>query len=253
MGRFDGILLFSDFDRTLFCDGTVSRENADAIRYFQSEGGLFTVASGRSASYFEQFRHLFVPNTYQVCMNGAQIYDPFAGRYLYEGKLGHEVFPLLSRILIAHPTIERVMIHIPGDLLEYDAKDPFLHTLSPHNMPLPYKILFYVPTEESDAITQSVRALVGDDYNLSRSWINGLELLSRRDDKGQAIRRVRELLGDAVRQTVCVGDYENDEPMLRAADLAYAVDNAVPALKAIAHRITVPCEEHAIAKIISEL
>ena len=38
MGKFDGILIATDLDGTLVSEGKVSRENADAIRYFQSEG-----------------------------------------------------------------------------------------------------------------------------------------------------------------------------------------------------------------------
>ena len=38
-----------------------------------------------------------------------------------------------------------------------------------------------------------------------------------------------------------------------AADIGYAVGNAVPALKAAADRITVDCHDHAIAAVIREL
>lgn len=41
--------------------------------------------------------------------------------------------------------------------------------------------------------------------------------------------------------------------MLRAADIGYAVANAVPSVKDAADRITVPASESAIARIISEL
>ena len=52
---------------------------------------------------------------------------------------------------------------------------------------------------------------------------------------------------------VCVGDYENDIPMIKAADIGYAVGNAVPPLKAVADRVTVDCRDHALAHIIGEL
>ena len=52
---------------------------------------------------------------------------------------------------------------------------------------------------------------------------------------------------------VCVGDYENDIPMIKEADIGYAVGNAVPKLKAVADRVTVKNTENAIAAIIYEL
>ena len=55
------------------------------------------------------------------------------------------------------------------------------------------------------------------------------------------------------RLTVAAGDYENDTEMLIAADIGYAVANAVPSVKAAADRITVSASESAIARIIDEL
>jgi hydroxymethylpyrimidine pyrophosphatase-like HAD family hydrolase len=62
-----------------------------------------------------------------------------------------------------------------------------------------------------------------------------------------------ELLGLDMAKTVAVGDYENDLDMIKMAGIGYAVANACPALKAIADRITVSNDEHAIAKIIDDL
>ena len=46
MNKFKGYLILSDIDGTITNDrGQFTKENADAIRYFQSEGGLVTVSS----------------------------------------------------------------------------------------------------------------------------------------------------------------------------------------------------------------
>ena len=47
MSKFDGILLISDIDGTLTYNEKLSDENADAIRYFQKNGGFFSIATGR--------------------------------------------------------------------------------------------------------------------------------------------------------------------------------------------------------------
>jgi hydroxymethylpyrimidine pyrophosphatase-like HAD family hydrolase len=41
--------------------------------------------------------------------------------------------------------------------------------------------------------------------------------------------------------------------MLQAADVGYAVENAVPCVKAVADRITVDYRDHAIAAIVRDL
>ena len=46
---FSDILLTVDYDRTLTApDSTIPQRNLDAIRYFMEEGGIFTLATGRS-------------------------------------------------------------------------------------------------------------------------------------------------------------------------------------------------------------
>ena len=59
--------------------------------------------------------------------------------------------------------------------------------------------------------------------------------------------------GSPIHTTVCVGDYENDISMLRHADIAYAVENAIDEVKAVADRITVHHNEDALAHIIADL
>ena len=54
MKRYEGILLCSDLDGTLYTSGTkqISPENLEAVKYFIANGGQFTFASGRPPEYF---------------------------------------------------------------------------------------------------------------------------------------------------------------------------------------------------------
>ena len=48
MGKFENILIFSDIDGTYLGNGRrIIPRNEEAVRYFRSEGGLFTFATGR--------------------------------------------------------------------------------------------------------------------------------------------------------------------------------------------------------------
>ena len=51
MGKFDGILLCSDFDGTFASNGVPIEANMKAIKYFRENGGLFTLASGRNYEF----------------------------------------------------------------------------------------------------------------------------------------------------------------------------------------------------------
>ena len=51
MGKFDGVLLVSDYDDTLYDHNlTVNDRNHRAIEYFLEQGGRFTIATGRATA-----------------------------------------------------------------------------------------------------------------------------------------------------------------------------------------------------------
>jgi len=83
MGKFDGILLCSDWDGTLCDGGPLLQNNVEAIRYFQKNGGKFTLASGRYAGHFKQFSKDILPNTDLVCVGGSCVMS-LDGEILYE-------------------------------------------------------------------------------------------------------------------------------------------------------------------------
>ena len=59
-GKFFGYLICTACDGTLTYDiGKVSEKNVRAIKYFQSEGGLFTLATGRFPNHLEMFKGQF--------------------------------------------------------------------------------------------------------------------------------------------------------------------------------------------------
>ena len=63
MGKFDGILLCTDLDGTLFSsDGSLSAENKEAIEYFKREGGYFTFITGRLPHYSNNAYENIIPN-----------------------------------------------------------------------------------------------------------------------------------------------------------------------------------------------
>lgn len=76
MGKFTGYLICTDCDGTLTYEpGKVSEENAQAIRYFQQEGGVFTLATGRFPDHAELFQDKIQMNAPMVSLNGTLLYD----------------------------------------------------------------------------------------------------------------------------------------------------------------------------------
>ena len=89
MGKFDGVLLASDYDDTLYDKhGRISPENREAVDYFLREGGVFTVSTGRSLKNFTiqmELERLPV-NAPVILANGAVIHDFSSGETLWKRK-----------------------------------------------------------------------------------------------------------------------------------------------------------------------
>lgn len=250
MGRYDGILICTDFDGTLFADGKISEENCKAIKYFQENGGLFTIVSGRFPEFFNQYSNLVCPNTYIIGLNGGAICEPREGKRIYSGRLPEGIYERAAALLDKYEKLTQIHFFDEYKWQPMTRENRQIEvdrdTIS--------KLVFYVSREDSDEMRETLkREFADEEYVVERSWINGIELLSSNANKGAGIRRLRELLGDRIHTVIGIGDYENDISMIKEADIGYAVANACDGLKAVADRITVDCREHAIAKIISEL
>ena len=258
MNKFKGYLILSDIDGTITNDrGEITKENADAIRYFQSEGGLVTVSSGRYPDFIGQYSDRFVPNTYVIGINGTVLFDPVSRRPVVSKPIDDGVIDVLHAILRDRCEVRRITasahdreIHIPR--ADFDRFDEILATLG---KPW-HRFIIVQDADRTVDVLAYLKDLCGDRYNLDRSWSEGIEIHSADSGKGELLPDMKALLaqaGNPIHTTVCVGDYENDISMLNHADIAYAVENAIGEVKAAADRITVHHNEHALAHIIADL
>lgn len=260
MGIFDGYLICSDCDGTMTNrKGELSQENAAAIRYFQQEGGLFTVATGRFPKHVGKFEADFKPNTYQVVGNGTTIYDVESDRVLHEVTMEppEEAVRYVVEQGLCHLIFVDHLHHSvrwsDGEIARLDMPASDLEELFQAEKESWHKVNFCFDTPEETVRVQQLMKERFPQYKFERSWATGMELLPAEGGKGPAIVRLKEILGDRVRRVIGAGDYENDVSMLQVADVGYAVANAAELCRAAADRITVDCDHHAIAVIIQEL
>ena len=266
MKKFDGILMCTDLDGTLLRnDKTISRENKEAIEYFKSEGGLFTFITGRMPYYVSDMYEAINPNCPFGCVNGGGIYDHRTGEYLWTLPIDDVV-----RVLVEHidKNISEMGIQVSTFHKTYFCKDneamiAFRKATGLPNIIRHYndvtepvaKILFADSKEENIQLLEKLLKShpLAERFSFIRSDKTLYEIVPKNADKGTLLIKMADIIGIDVKRTVAVGDYNNDVPMLREAGLGVAVSNAVEAALAAADYVTVSNEEHAIAKIISEL
>ena len=256
MGKFDGYLICSDFDGTIYIGGEISKKNIEAIEYFQSEGGYFTFASGRNYEMFtEGAASVITPNAPIISYNGAVIIAIDGKEIFYQGLVTKEQ---MLRAFTAYDhcnTIKCFHVNTLGrsGVYTFDEKDsPEARREFIDSFTAPFvKMIAVMHDDRTDETYAEVKKIFGREFNITRSWKFGIEFNDLRDSKGRGARWLKERLG--CHTLICVGDYDNDIDMVEAADIGYAVGNATESLKAVADRVTVHAKESAIAKIIEEV
>ena len=265
MNKFKGYLICTDCDGTLTDnEGKVSDANAEAIKYFEKEGGLFTLSTGRFPHFANNFKDKFKVNAPIVSLNGAVLYDINAEKMLNSWKMEKERFAKVLRYVNEEwPQIWEIWTS--GNIYESVGYKPAEHkydenSLEEYITKLPdylYKNLFIQPADVTKKLQEQLKIRFGDKFRFDLSWPEGIEMQSIDSGKGIAIKYLKEHLGkengNTIHTTIGIGDNENDINMIECSDIGYAVGNAVKELKEKADRITVANTEDAIAKIISQL
>ncbi len=248
--KFDGYLICTDMDGTLLdSNRQVSRENAEAIKYFQENGGLFTVSTGRVYTFLDNFKDDFKVNTHVIQLNGTSIYDVFNKNVIFESPMDKKMLSNMYNDVMHLYGRDIEMSHIGTTHAFYD----FTGNVDDYSEKI-MKIVFHAYNElKCYEIKRYLEATYCGFFNFNRSWNVGLEAIPKNSGKGVCVEILKKLLGDRARVTVCIGDYENDISMLEKSDIGYAVKNAEQGVKSSADRITVSNDESAISAVIKDL
>ena len=263
MGKFDGILICTDLDGTLYKnDKTISRENREAIEYFKREGGYFTFITGRMPYYSTDAYNSAEPNVPFGCINGGGVYDGAKMQYIWALEISRDVVELIGYI---DERFDGIGIQVCGMYNTYFAEDNEMTKKFIARTGLPSLICDYrrieepvgkiiFSSEEGEVLTAIEKALrehpMGEKFDYIRSEKTLFEILPKGVTKGTALAKLCEYLSVDIGKTVAIGDFDNDVAMLREAGLGIAVSNASKSALDAADAVTVSNEEHAIAEVI---
>ncbi len=264
MGKFDGVLLVTDFDDTYFPEsGALPPENLAAVAYFKAEGGIFTVATGRAYTTFAPKLPSAPVNAPVILSNGAQLYDFAAGEMLVERTVPTTVAEDLLDLVRRVPEVgleayhgEDAYIWNPNRWTWYHLEKAGIGaTECPiAQMPQPWgKAILH---QENPILLRAQADLLarhGDRYEAIFSNFHMLELTAKGATKGGMVLELARRLGVAREHIYCAGDNQNDIPMLAVAAVGYAPENCAQAVKDWGARLLCPCEEGTIAQLVEEL
>ena len=238
MGKFTGYLICTDCDGTLTYEpGKVSDENAQAIKYFQKEGGLFTLATGRFPDHAELFKDKIQINAPMVSLNGTLLYDTEKKRLI--NKWGINTEDCYNMLLYVLQNYSDIWSFWMNGVLSDETFGSVGYETSEHNLndgslkktleAFPDEMLKMVISSPADVtlkLQADLKKRFGDKFRFDTSWPEGLEIQRIDSGKGVAVRYMKEYLNMDIHTTVGIGDYENDITLLECADIGYAVSNA---------------------------
>ena len=267
---YTGVLLTVDFDRTLTApDSTIPQNNLDAIEYFTANGGIFTVNTGRSTSTFRQYLDVIPVNAPILLYNGSAAWAN--GRLTHLVPIGLDVWQTMDTV---HKLFPDMNLEIQGQSSHY-LIDPQPEMVAlceqlgwPHDEAVwgqdvgPFlKFALWGKPEEPrvasvfsateaqlqrfDEAESILRTLFGDKVEIFRPAPRIIDVHAKGVSKLNAARRLQEETG--ARILVCVGDAENDIPMLDGADFAFCPADGVVANR---YETVCKCADGAISEVI---
>lgn len=251
MKKFENIALFSDIDGTLTNgEGGISKENLDAIEYFTSNGGRFIISSGRHYDYSEKTLG-YKPNFPIIALNGSHIYDVESGKDLWTKSLDDGAKNVALELFeIAEGERFVTAVNYRDETVICRNKDELKKALFGEKEA--FKAVFVGENE----LTSKLYDYANENFEGLARVVKSAEILTEvlpiGSGKHLCVKKVCEYFADDP-TVVAVGDYTNDIEMIRDADIGYAVENALPEVKAVADRFAPKNTHHAIAYIIKEL
>ena len=177
MGKFDGVLLVSDYDDTLYNSRLeVSAGNRSAIEYFIGEGGRFTVATGRAHDTFTpQIAKERIPfNAPVILSNGSSIYDYAQEKYLHRSMLNDQAPIHMAAVMAAIPEMGfesyhdgSVCVHNPNLVSQRHLERvnvPYTVCERIEDMPTPWTKLILEQDEHAFMMISNINEVFGHNF-----------------------------------------------------------------------------------------
>lgn len=273
MGIFDGCLLASDIDGTLVKNNVIVQRAVDKIAWFVSEGGTFSLSTGRSVGALSVvLERLGKLVGLSVVANGGMIYDYSQKKIVYETTLPQEDLVYIKEVYERFPEIgieihsgEKVFVlRRNGEIHDHEVYERLDSSSASFEEIKELRwtkalISSDIPNglEPAKALAQSLE-LKGSRFLNTTAVIDGrtrmyYEQVPQGISKASALNRLCELLKVKKGCYFAIGDYYNDAEMVASADVGAVTADAPDELKAAAKFVAGTAEQGAVADFIEYL
>lgn len=259
--------IFSDFDGTLYSDNfEISQKNIDAIHDYEARGGKFFVATGRLFQAIYPHVSALGLKGEVIVYQGGGIFDIESKKALWQQAISNEVaVECLRKLEAEENSVNMVYIddkcygtepHYAIDLfckickIECIFVGEKLSDYVASTGATPNKLLAMVEPQDALPLAEKYGKAYDGKLALMRSQPFMVEFTAYGLSKGAAVEKVCKMHNLKREEIICVGDADNDIPMIKYAGLGIAVMNAMDTTKAAADVVGVSNNHDAIAWII---
>lgn len=255
--------IFSDLDLTLLSDDkTISNKNKEAIKKANEKGVKFLLCTGRLPFCYEMFKD-DIDLSNAVSTNGSIIIND--SKIIKDESLDSNIVSVLVEYAIKH--------HIYLRLFSIDCLYNLNSDMGDKSM-VSYLNMKSINEAEARDISKNMKLYKAAFFDLSHDYLlqvkndlenlklnvemvfsydTFLEINQRGQTKGKGIEEYCRLCGIDIKDTIAIGDNNNDASMLKVAGLAACPSNAIDEIKDIADYISLlDNNEGAVADIIEK-
>lgn len=270
-------LYISDMDGTLLgADSRLSQTSARIITDLTRRGANITVATARTPATVEMILAEAATSLPAIVMTGAAMWCRDSKRYINVKYLADDTYRQLmakckkygvNPFRYALPDGKSMQVYHNGFMSEYEQafvdgrlnlglKNFHINTPQGLKPMLPGVVFFFAMGERerifalADDLRASVDCSVSCYVDIFDKNVGLLELFAPGVSKAAAVKHLAVEVG--ADRVVVFGDNLNDIPMMQVADVAVAVDNALPEVKAIAHHGIGTNTTDAVARFIEK-
>lgn len=267
-------LYVSDMDGTLLNNGSfVSPVSADIISDLTADGALITVATARTPATVVPLMRESVTSVPYIVMTGAATFDPGTMHYdavrqipARDASAALDIFcsggvdPFVyyfsadGILTVSH---DRQMTLQEREFYSVRANLPLKRFIFEPARSVTGDVVLFFATGETDKIRKVADQIESAGYfecscypDIFTPGVALIEVFARGVNKASAVRGLAEKVG--AERIVVFGDNLNDLPMFDVADLAVAVGNAFPRVKAAADMVIGPNYDDSVVRFIKE-
>lgn len=271
MGIFKGCLFACDIDGTLMANGYINPRNVEKIEYFMSEGGCFSLSTGRTVGAVGPVLRQIKRVSPSIVSNGSMIYDYENKKVLDELFVDKSDYYIVKKVMdmglnvgIEVHSGDRVLTLCRTEETDIHQKYEWLESTDiGYDEAVKYRwnkavMLFSCEADREAAKEMIAKQNVNSDFVYTSAVIADkvryyYEQFPKGVSKASALKKLCGILNIEKGNVFAMGDYYNDLEMIKTADISAVPSGAPDDVRQYADYTAVSCGDGAVADFIDYL